>query len=431
MKAIKKFFKFIFWLAVWLLVAIVAAVLTIPLWIGPVVTRVANWKVPAITGTAFHLGEFQMNPYTGRLHIGDMQLQNPKSFFTAYEAKAKSFSEVKGDGILDAAWEHTKNVGQMMGDAVATVGDTLASSETNAVSFTAIDVRFDTLSFVSDNIHIEEVCVKDLYFYGDLTFSNIREIADNAKKGGKDQPKAEAPKAEEPKAEEPKAEEPSPKTPQPEAKKQKKVVIDRIFITGTRIQWGHVAIPVPDIELKDVGKGEDMDGEAVFKQVIDAICDAADKIAGGAGSALKVAIEGLDNVGEVINGGIDAAKDVLGTGMDAATDALGAGMDAASNAFGAGMDAVTGVFSSDSSDKDENSGTVGSGVEATTGAISTTLESASGAVGTGLNAATGAVSTGVNAIGSGIGAGVDAVGSGIGSAFNFITGSDDKKESDK
>ena len=70
MKAIKVIGKIL----LWTLAVVVVLLLALPLWIGPVVKGVANSVVPGITGTDFHLGEFGLNPYTGTLHVGDMQL---------------------------------------------------------------------------------------------------------------------------------------------------------------------------------------------------------------------------------------------------------------------------------------------------------------------------------------------------------------------
>ena len=76
MKALKVIGKIL----LWTLVVVVVALLALPLWIGPVVKGVANSVVPGKTGTGFHLGEFGLNPYVGTLHVGDMQLENPKGF---------------------------------------------------------------------------------------------------------------------------------------------------------------------------------------------------------------------------------------------------------------------------------------------------------------------------------------------------------------
>lgn len=362
MKVVKKLLKIVLWIAV----VLVAALLLHPLWLGPTVRCVANSAVPKITKTGFNLGEFGLNLYTGRVKLGDMQLQNPERFFKERESSAKNPADVKGDGILSTAVAHAGNAVAAAGDAVAAVGDALASSETNAVSFSSISVDMSTLSALTDKIHIREIAIVDLCFYGDLTFSNIREIADNASGEG-----SEA-------AEEPKSES------EPEKKEEggeggKRVVIDRVFITGTKIQWGHVAVPLPDIEIKDIGKddGAGASEEGACKAIFEGICDAADKVCKGAGSALRLAVEGTG-----------AAADALGDAADAVSDAVGDAADAVSGAVSEAADAAA--------------DTVSDTAEAVTDAVSDAAGAAADTVGDAAGAA-------VDAVGDAAGAAADAV----------------------
>lgn len=55
-------------------------VLTMPLWIGPVVKTVANAAVPQLTRTEFGIDGFSFNLYNGRLEISGVRLFNPKEF---------------------------------------------------------------------------------------------------------------------------------------------------------------------------------------------------------------------------------------------------------------------------------------------------------------------------------------------------------------
>ena len=63
-----------------LLATVVVLVLALPLWIGPVVTGVANGVAPKILGTDFKLEKFALNPYSGKIFIGGVNLSNPKGF---------------------------------------------------------------------------------------------------------------------------------------------------------------------------------------------------------------------------------------------------------------------------------------------------------------------------------------------------------------
>ncbi len=70
MKAIGKFIKFIFWTVVWLVLLAIVAVLTIPWWVGPTVTGVANFAVPKIVKSDFRLDRFELNQYKGTFGLG-------------------------------------------------------------------------------------------------------------------------------------------------------------------------------------------------------------------------------------------------------------------------------------------------------------------------------------------------------------------------
>ena len=294
---------------------VVLAVLTMPLWSGPVVTGVANCVVPRMTKTGFEMGGFSLNPFTGRLSIEDTRLQNPERFFTSSQKEAE-----EGESALGA-------VARVAGNAVAAVGDTLASSETNALSFGEISVDLSMMSAMSGAVHVEDILVRDLFVYGDLTFSNIREILDSLSGGEKEGEDESEEKKDEEKKEE-------------EAGEGGDVVIDHLLITGMKIQWGHAVVPIPDIELKDVGRKDDESGESAADQILDAVCDAADKASAGLGTALKAAVKGTKAVGRAIGDAAGAAADAAGAATDAARNAAGAVTDAAKGA----VDAVGSMF---------------------------------------------------------------------------------------
>ncbi len=312
--------KIVSWVLAGICAFVMIMALSIPLWIGPVVKGVANSTVPDITGTGFRMDAFGLNPYTGRLHIGGVELQNPERFFVENRVAAQ-----EGEGLLDTMARHASN-------AASAVGDAVSSSETNALSFTSIDVDLAMLSLLGDTIRIEEIEIKDLSIYGDLTFSNFREIAENASAEKKDEAEEEAAEKEEPAKEEPKAEEEKAEE-EPKAEKKKNVVVDHILITGTVFQWGHLRIPLPDIELKDVGKKEPVDEDGLCDTILDSICEAADKAHAGLGTAFKAALNGGKAAGKAIGDAADTVK-------DAASDAADTVKDAASGA----IDSVKGLF---------------------------------------------------------------------------------------
>ena len=100
----KKIGKFVLWFVVGLLAFVGILVASSPLWIGPVVTSVANSVVPKYTGTEFNLQEFGFNIYNGRLHVGGLNLANPKG----YEAEtAVSVGSLDVEG-LTVQWKAVK-----------------------------------------------------------------------------------------------------------------------------------------------------------------------------------------------------------------------------------------------------------------------------------------------------------------------------------
>lgn len=76
----KKALKIITKTLLWLVVLVVVALLTLPLWVSPVVRTAANKITPNYTGTYFNLGAFGLNPYSGHLHAGKVQLDNPEGY---------------------------------------------------------------------------------------------------------------------------------------------------------------------------------------------------------------------------------------------------------------------------------------------------------------------------------------------------------------
>ena len=263
----------------WALAGVVVLLLALPLWIGPVVKGVANTVVPRITGTDFHLGEFGLNPYTGTLHVGDMQLANPTNF-----------------------------------------------SEKNAVDLKAFDVDFAMTSLLfGKKYRVEFVEVNGIFIHSDFPKGdNFMQILENVT-GGDVEPEAEAQEGEqqpnvEPEA--PKAEETAKSTEpeQAEEKESKGVQIDRITLKDVTIKYGlPVKIPM-DIEL--TGIGAESEYGASFSEVWDDVFTKVKSV--------------LTSVGGAVG---DLGKSAAG----AIKDAGGAAADALSNAGGAAADALKGA----------------------------------------------------------------------------------------
>ena len=269
----KKPLKTVGKILLWTLAVIVVLLLALPIWIGPVVKGVANAVVPGITGTDFHLGEFGLNPYTGTLHVGDMQLANPTNF-----------------------------------------------SEKNAVDFAM------TSLFSGKKYRVEFVEVNGVFVHVDVPkAANFLQIAENAT-GGKDGDEAAKGTAdvevpEDQKIEAPQAESPEAQTEDAQEEKESKgVQIDRITLKGVTVKYGlPVTIPM-DLEL--TGIGADSECGAAFMDVWIAVRDkvmsAVTSVGGAAIDLGKSAAGALKDAG---GAAADSLKDAHGAAKDALKDA--------------------------------------------------------------------------------------------------------------
>ena len=305
MKTIKVIGKIL----LWVLAIVVVLLLALPLWIGPVVKGVANTVAPRITGTDFHLGEFGLNPYTGTLHVGDMQLANPTNF-----------------------------------------------SEKNAVDLKAFDVDFAMTSLLfGKKYRVEFVEVNGIVVHSDFPKGdNFMQILENATGDGDDDEAdtqkvdVNAPDAQ--KVEAQQAESDKAESEQQEEKESKGVQIDRITLKDVTIKYGlPVKIPM-DIELTSIGAESEYG--ASFEEVWDAVFTKVKSVLTSVGGALgdlgKGAADALKGAGDAAAGVItdaggaatDALKDASGAATDTLKDAGGAAADALKSAGGAATDAL-------------------------------------------------------------------------------------------
>ena len=276
MKTIKVIGKIL----LWALVVVVVVLLALPLWIGPVAKGVANAVVPCITGTDFHLGEFGLNPYTGTLHVGDMQLANPTNF-----------------------------------------------SEKNAVDLKSLDVDFAMTSLAfGKKYRVEFVEVNGVFVHVDVPkAANFLQIAENATGGGDDgeaaEETADVEVSEDQKIEAQQVEYPEAQTDDAQEEKESKgVQIDRITLRDVTVKYGlPVKIPM-DLELD--GIGADSEYGAAFMDVWVAVRDKVMSVVTSVGGAAV-------DLGKSAAG---ALKDVGGAAADSLKDAHGAAKDALKDA---------------------------------------------------------------------------------------------------
>ena len=269
-----KVVKFLLKLVFWVVVAVIVALLALPLWFGPVVKGVANVVAPKMLQTGFNLGHLSLNPYTARFELGDFQLYNPDGY-----------------------------------------------SEKFAVTLGRVNFDAETLSLAKDVVHIEEITVKDVFVSyvsgGANDVNNFLQIQYNLA-GGKDKYEAAQAQKEAEKAE--KADEQAEEGEAPE----KKVVIDRLELSNIVIQLGVVPIRIPSLTFTDIGKKSD---GATLEDVWKTIMEGVIKAAGAVGEQLK-ALGGFvgdaaGQVADVAGKAVDSAAKVVGDATKSVSDAIG------------------------------------------------------------------------------------------------------------
>ena len=177
----------------------------------------------------------------------------------------------------------------------------------------SVRVRFDPKSVLSDTIHIKEVLVEapQVTYEMSLKGSNVAKIKRNVDEfAGKMLPAGDGEEEEEP-----------PPPPPDEAEKGgKKVIIDsvrvfdgKISLSATALGGKALPVPLPDIQLKDIGK--ESDGASIG----DAISEIFSAIAGGIKGAVAGAGDLLKKGGEALTG---SAKDVGKAAQEGATNVL-------------------------------------------------------------------------------------------------------------
>lgn len=238
----KKILKITAWFTGSIFAFLLVLILTHPLWVGSVASCVAESAVTVMAKSDFTIDGLDVNLFTGKVRVQGVALKSPDD-----------------------------------------------AKKNDAVKIRSIDVSFETMSMVSDVQHINEIIIDDLHIYGDVTFSNLRTIADNI----------EAYLAAHPK--------------DPD-EKESKLIIDRVVIKNLKFTYGVMPISIPfDIVITDIGKeSEGASGEDVVDIIVGKVCQAAEGTNKMLGKALRLAIEG----GSMVAEGVDAVKDVGGKAVD-------------------------------------------------------------------------------------------------------------------
>lgn len=274
MKVIKFILKTILVLAVLLLVAVVA----LPLWIGPVVCKVANSMVPEITGTGFRMEKFDLNPYTGKIGGYNILLENPTNVTEKY-----------------------------------------------AVDLSSVKVDVDVGSVLTEKIHIREVLVDGLIVHLTMNASNFKEIGNNASawsESGAAETNEVTATANEPGA---------PKDGKAAKEGGTKVLIDKIILRNMTLKYTMMPIRIPEIIIENIGAEDE--GGASLDELWGNIYDVLMKSVVGVGKGVKLTKESLQDLG---SGLLSASSNALGgvsVTVSNSTEALDATLDETDKLF--------------------------------------------------------------------------------------------------
>lgn len=284
----KKAFKILFWFLGALVAVVLLAALSIPLWIGPVATSVAESVVPGYTGSDFRLERFDLNPYTGKLRVVNARLSNPAGY-----------------------------------------------DDPVAFSVSTVSVHVAMSSLFSKTIHVYDISVDSPYVSyvfdkaGSNNFERIAAAA--AAKGGSGDASAEAKDAG---GEKDKASDSS--------GSQVKVLIDRLAISGTKVKYRMITLPIPLPVFTDIGK--ETNG-ATFEEVVATVWATIEKaftgLASGIGAAAGVvgekAAETMKNMTNALGNAADGVGAGVGNAVKGGADGAGKAVKNSAAAVGKGV----------------------------------------------------------------------------------------------
>lgn len=280
-ETVKKSLKLTGKIALWALGVIVVLLLILPLWIGPVVKGVANSVVPGIVGTEFHLGEFGLNPYTGCLHVGDLQLANPTNY-----------------------------------------------AKENCVELEALDINLAMTSLFSKKLRIEEIVVKTLRVSSTAGGGNFMQIAENASGESEEEVKADLEKIEEAEAKaEAKAAKEDGQTVV-EEKSEGGLQIDRLVIDGLTVKVGVVPVPVPKLTIEGIGADSEEGASysevaaTIWKKIQGSMTAVGGAVVDGATAVGGAVVDGAGKAASAVADGVGAAASKIGEGAGKAVDAM-------------------------------------------------------------------------------------------------------------
>ncbi len=279
-----------------LLVVLVVVVVGVLSYLNTIVKTSVQEIGPRVLGVPVTLADVDIRPFQGEARIQGLKIGNPEGF--------------KTEGLFD---------------------------------LDSLDVAVDLASLKTDTVIIRHILVKGpvVTYEKTMKSSNLKALMEQLESQAEPGPGEEPPPEAEPPAEE---------------KPGKKVVIEELKINEGKVlvslpgMMGKAAtLPLPPVEMNDVGKEEGGDGEGaspvvVVRKVIGTVLSSVTSVVSGAGKLVgegaKMVGEGAMAVGEGAVKGAEAAGKAAGEGAKAVGDAAGKGAKAVGDAAGKGAKAA-------------------------------------------------------------------------------------------
>lgn len=278
----KKLVKILVGLVVVVVVLALAAVLTLPMTIGPIVKTAASVGGPKALGVPVSVGDVKLSPLAGSLVISQVKVGNPQGY-----------------------------------------------SDKNAFEVEKVEIGLDIKSLRSDTILVRKILIDapGIVFETKDGKSNFDAMLANAKKSS-DEEKAKPEKE---------------KTPGKKVVIEEFSLNGAKVSYASNLTLGKaVMLPLPSVTLHDIGKasGGVTFVEAVTEIIKSVLGGITQMVAGAAGAAGDL-LQGVGNAtGDVVKGASDALKDVSGAAGDAVKGLSGALKGAGDAADGSAGDAV-------------------------------------------------------------------------------------------
>ena len=407
----RRFFKGLLWTVCGILLFAVVALLTLPLWINPVGTSLANSIVPWCTGTEFRLERLNLNPYTGKLVVSGLRLANPEGFaekdaaslgtlsvdvetstllsdaihvrdvtvespFASYvfdkdgtnnferilaevEKKLKLKKEKKKDepgnvkvivdkltvknvravvntGVFELESLVVADFGKETPAKIEVAGVKLVNPkgfpEPNAFTLKALNIGLETADLKKTPMVFHDIIVDSTYagmVYNGDGVSNIDAMFKPFMGDGKDKEKSKDVAKDEKKKDAKKDDSPH-------------VVIDKLDIIGTKVQYRMVSLPIPLPTFTDIGK-KSSDG-ATLKEVGDQVWDKAKGAFTGVGGLVGMLGADATNVlGSAVGFVGSGATNLLGNASGLVSGGVSNVVSGAANVLGGAAGALNGA----------------------------------------------------------------------------------------